>query len=71
MDRSGSEKPEGGVWSAGRVGNGFGAGAKSQDFHFPFCAECLATGASGDPPNVSEGCRGKRRRGIGHGSERF
>ena len=49
----------------------FGQERKMRIFTFPFCAECLATGASGDPPNVSEGCRGKRRGGIGHGSERF
>ena len=51
MDRSGSEKPEGGVWSAGRVGNGFGTGAKNQDFHFLFLVlEGQATECIVGPP---------------------
>ena len=36
MDRSGSEEPRAACGRAGRMGNGFGAGAKNQDFHFPF-----------------------------------
>ena len=51
MDRSGSEEPEGGVWSGRENGKWvLGQERKIRIFTFTFCAECLATGASGGPP---------------------